>query len=78
MSTLSSGSAAGSLSLLSVGASNANVIRLNALGKRLTQMANINSREFDFDSEPPEGGSCEKKPAASYSPRPLRAKYHRR
>jgi murein DD-endopeptidase MepM/ murein hydrolase activator NlpD len=40
-----------------LGAINANVIRLNALGKRLTQMANINSREFDFDSEPPEGGS---------------------
>ena len=37
--------------------SNANVIRLNALGKQLTQMANINSREFDFDHEPPQGGS---------------------
>jgi murein DD-endopeptidase MepM/ murein hydrolase activator NlpD len=40
-----------------LGAINANVIRLNALGKQLTQMANINSREFDFDSDPPEGGS---------------------
>jgi murein DD-endopeptidase MepM/ murein hydrolase activator NlpD len=40
-----------------LGAINANVIRLNALGKQLTQMANINSREFDFDNEPPEGGS---------------------
>lgn len=27
--------------------------------------------------EPPEGGSSSK-PAATYSPRPLRAKYHRR
>jgi murein DD-endopeptidase MepM/ murein hydrolase activator NlpD len=40
-----------------LGAINANVIRLNALGKQLTQMANINSREFDFDADPPEGGS---------------------
>jgi murein DD-endopeptidase MepM/ murein hydrolase activator NlpD len=41
---------------LRLGAINANVIRLNALGKQLTQMANINSREFDFDNDPPEGG----------------------
>ena len=40
-----------------LGAINAHVIRLNALGKRLTQMANINSREFNFDNDPPEGGS---------------------
>jgi murein DD-endopeptidase MepM/ murein hydrolase activator NlpD len=40
-----------------LGAINANVIRLNALGKQLTQMANINSREFDFDNDPPQGGS---------------------
>jgi len=40
-----------------LGAINANVVRLNALGKQLTQMANINSREFDFDADPPEGGS---------------------
>jgi murein DD-endopeptidase MepM/ murein hydrolase activator NlpD len=40
-----------------VGAINANLIRLNALGKQLTQMANINSREFDFDHDPPQGGS---------------------
>jgi hypothetical protein len=30
------------------------------------------------DGGPPEGGPRMKKPAASYSPRPLRAKYHRR
>jgi murein DD-endopeptidase MepM/ murein hydrolase activator NlpD len=40
-----------------IGTIDANVIRLNALGKQLTQMANINSREFDFDHDPPQGGS---------------------
>jgi len=40
-----------------VGTINANLMRLNALGKQLTQMANINSREFDFDHDPPQGGS---------------------
>jgi murein DD-endopeptidase MepM/ murein hydrolase activator NlpD len=39
-----------------LGQVNAHVIRLDALGKRLTDMANIDSREFDFDSEPPTGG----------------------
>jgi murein DD-endopeptidase MepM/ murein hydrolase activator NlpD len=42
---------------LRLGTINANIIRLNALGKQLTQMANINSREFDFDHDPPQGGS---------------------
>ena len=40
-----------------LGVMNAHVIRLNALGKRLTEMAHINSREFDFDNDPPQGGS---------------------
>jgi murein DD-endopeptidase MepM/ murein hydrolase activator NlpD len=40
-----------------LGVMNAHVIRLNALGKRLTQMAHINSHEFDFDNDPPQGGS---------------------
>ncbi len=40
-----------------LGIMNAHMIRLNALGKRLTQMANINSHEFDFDHDPPVGGS---------------------
>jgi murein DD-endopeptidase MepM/ murein hydrolase activator NlpD len=40
-----------------LGVMNAHVIRLNALGKRLTQMAHINSHEFDFDGDPPQGGS---------------------
>ncbi|HTW74088.1 MAG TPA: M23 family metallopeptidase [Steroidobacteraceae bacterium] len=41
---------------MKLGLMDANLIRLNALGKRLTQMANINSREFDFDHDPPLGG----------------------
>jgi murein DD-endopeptidase MepM/ murein hydrolase activator NlpD len=39
-----------------LGVINAHLIRLNALGKRLTQMANISSHEFDFDNDPPLGG----------------------
>ncbi len=41
---------------MQLGVINAHVVRLNSLGKRLTQMANINSREFDFDHDPPRGG----------------------
>jgi murein DD-endopeptidase MepM/ murein hydrolase activator NlpD len=39
-----------------LGQMNAHVIRLDAVGKRLADMANIDPREFDFDSEPPTGG----------------------
>jgi murein DD-endopeptidase MepM/ murein hydrolase activator NlpD len=39
-----------------LGEMQAHVIRLDALGKRLTEMADINSREFDFDRDPPSGG----------------------
>ena len=39
-----------------MGEVNAHVIRLDALGKRLTQMANIDKREFDFESQPAVGG----------------------
>jgi murein DD-endopeptidase MepM/ murein hydrolase activator NlpD len=39
-----------------VGELNAHVIRLDALGKRLTQMANINSLELNFDVLPGVGG----------------------
>lgn len=39
-----------------MGEVNARVIRLDALGKRLTEMAAIDSHEFDFDSVPPSGG----------------------
>jgi murein DD-endopeptidase MepM/ murein hydrolase activator NlpD len=40
-----------------VGQMNANVIRVNALGKRLTRMANLNDGEFDFGNPPAMGGS---------------------
>ena len=39
-----------------LGAINAHILRLNALGKRLTEMANIDHREFNFDAEPSTGG----------------------
>jgi murein DD-endopeptidase MepM/ murein hydrolase activator NlpD len=40
-----------------VGQMNANVIRLDALGKRLTRMAKLDDGEFDFASPPPLGGA---------------------
>src|SRR6478609_2622469 len=39
-----------------VGELNAHMIRLDALGKRLTQMANISSGELNFDAPPALGG----------------------
>jgi hypothetical protein len=39
-----------------LGEVSAHVIRLDALGKRLTEMASIDSREFNFDRDPPSGG----------------------
>ncbi|MFK7885621.1 MAG: M23 family metallopeptidase [Gammaproteobacteria bacterium] len=39
-----------------VGRMQAHVIRLDALGKRLTSMANLSDGEFDFDTSPPRGG----------------------
>jgi murein DD-endopeptidase MepM/ murein hydrolase activator NlpD len=39
-----------------VGQMNANVIRLDALGKRLTRMANLDDGEFDFGHPPAIGG----------------------
>ena len=39
-----------------VGQMNAHVIRLDALGRRLTEMANLDKGEFDFDAEPAVGG----------------------
>jgi murein DD-endopeptidase MepM/ murein hydrolase activator NlpD len=48
-----------------VGEINAHIIRLDALGKRLTQMANINSREFDFDAVPSVGGPEDAEPGVS-------------
>jgi murein DD-endopeptidase MepM/ murein hydrolase activator NlpD len=45
-----------------VGQMNAHVIRLDALGKRLTEMANLNKGEFNFESAPPLGGLAEPTP----------------
>ncbi len=42
-----------------MGQVNGRMIRLDALGKRLTEMANIDSREFNFDAPPPAGGPDE-------------------
>jgi murein DD-endopeptidase MepM/ murein hydrolase activator NlpD len=39
-----------------VGQMNAHVIRLDALGRRLTEMANLDKGEFDFEREPAVGG----------------------
>ncbi|HEY6642303.1 M23 family metallopeptidase [Povalibacter sp.] len=39
-----------------VGQMNAHVIRLDALGRRLTEMANLDKGEFDFDRVPAIGG----------------------
>ena len=39
-----------------VGQMNAHVIRLDALGRRLTEMAKLDKGEFDFDREPAVGG----------------------
>jgi murein DD-endopeptidase MepM/ murein hydrolase activator NlpD len=39
-----------------LGEMNAHVIRLDALGRRLTEMADIDSHEFNFDDAPPSGG----------------------
>jgi murein DD-endopeptidase MepM/ murein hydrolase activator NlpD len=44
---------------LKVGQLNANVIRMNALGRRLTAMAKLDQGEFDFDSVPAVGGPVE-------------------
>jgi len=40
-----------------VGQMNASVIRLDALGKRLTRMANMDDGEFDFGNPPAMGGA---------------------
>ncbi len=41
---------------LRLGEAQANVIRLNALGQRLTKMAGLDSGEFDFKDPPAQGG----------------------
>ena len=44
---------------------NARMIRLDAVGRRLTEMAEIDDTEFDFDSEPAMGGPEEPMAAGS-------------
>jgi murein DD-endopeptidase MepM/ murein hydrolase activator NlpD len=39
-----------------IGLLQAHVMRLDALGRKLVQMASIDTKEFDFDSSPPLGG----------------------
>lgn len=39
-----------------VGLMNAHVIRIDALGRRLTEMAGLDKGEFDFDRDPASGG----------------------
>ncbi|MFK8054171.1 MAG: M23 family metallopeptidase [Woeseiaceae bacterium] len=39
-----------------IGQMNAHVVRLDALGQRLTQMAGLEDGEFDFETVPPIGG----------------------
>jgi murein DD-endopeptidase MepM/ murein hydrolase activator NlpD len=46
-----------------VGRMNARVIRLDALGRRLTDMADLDEGEFNFDSEPAIGGPEEPDPS---------------
>ena len=47
-----------------LGQMNARVIRLDALGRRLTEMADLEDGEFDFDTEPAMGGPEEESYAA--------------
>jgi len=48
-----------------IGQMNARVIRLDALGRRLTEMADLEDGEFDFDTEPAIGGPEEPDPTGS-------------
>ncbi|MEA3278818.1 MAG: peptidoglycan DD-metalloendopeptidase family protein [Pseudomonadota bacterium] len=42
-----------------VGEMQAEILRLNALGERLVQMADLDAEEFDFENTPPVGGPDE-------------------
>ena len=48
-----------------IGQMNARVIRLDALGRRLTDMGGLQDGEFDFDADPALGGPEEPYPAGS-------------
>jgi len=58
-----------------LGALQAQVIRLNALGKRLVDMAGFEKGEFDFESQPPQGGP-EQPAALEETPVPLPSLAH--
>ncbi len=51
-----------------IGQMHARIIRLDALGRRLTEMADLDDGEFDFDSEPALGGPEEPSLAATAMP----------
>ena len=55
---------------LRLGKLNADVIRLNALGRRLTGIAKLDDGEFDFDSPPALGGPEEPADSGSYGQLP--------
>ena len=48
-----------------MGELNASAIRLNALGRRLTDMADLNEGEFDFENPPAVGGPVESELASA-------------
>lgn len=50
---------------IGLGRMNAHVIRLDALGQRLTEMAELEDGEFNFDAAPPIGGPLEPEFSAS-------------
>ena len=56
-----------------IGQMNARVIRLDALGRRLTEMADIDTEEFDFDAAPAIGGPGTPARPAAAGPRWRRA-----
>lgn len=56
-----------------IGQMNARVIRLDALGRRLTEMADISGEEFDFDAEPAIGGPEEPGTGSAAAPEVLAA-----
>lgn len=53
---------------LRLGQMQAHVIRLDALGQRLTKLANLDNGEFDFDNPPGEGGPAPTAPEHTMDP----------
>lgn len=52
---------------LRLGQIEAHIVRLNALGERVTDLANIDKSEFDFSILPAQGGRFENEDVAAYS-----------